>query len=52
MTTLRRLWDSLLLSLQSHTWKKQQALEKAPKPTISEILQFFRASLRDFMNNQ
>ena len=51
MATLRRLWDSLLLSLLSHTWKKKRALETAPKPTFSEILQFFRASLRDFMNN-
>jgi len=52
MTTLRRLWDSLLLSLQSHTWKKQQALDKAPKPTLTDTLKHFRNSFRDFMKGQ
>mmetsp|Transcript_23103 Transcript_23103/g.47903 ORF Transcript_23103/g.47903 Transcript_23103/m.47903 type:complete len:2455 (+) Transcript_23103:3757-11121(+) len=51
-STLRRLWDNLTLSLNGHTWKKEQALEKSPKPTLEEILLFFRTSFVGFMKKK
>jgi len=42
MANIRRLWDSVSLSLNGNTWRKSQALEKAPKPSLDEVLEHFR----------
>lgn len=49
IASLKRLWDSLALSLNTNTWRKQQALDKSPKPSLAEVLQHFRASFASFM---
>jgi hypothetical protein len=52
MAYLRRLWDALSLSLNGTTWRKQQALEKAPRPSLDEILKFFRFNFAAYMQEQ
>ena len=52
IATLRRLWDSLKLSLDRNTWKMFQAQEKAPNPTTDEVLEHFRFSFSGFMERQ
>ena len=49
IASLKRLWDSLALSLNNNTWRKQQALDKSPKPSLAEVLRYFRASFASFM---
>ena len=46
---LRKLWDSLLLSLNSNTWKKQQAMDKSPDPSLDELLLHFRNYFATYM---
>ncbi|GMI26888.1 hypothetical protein TeGR_g6206 [Tetraparma gracilis] len=52
MAYLRRLWDALSLSLNGTTWRKHQALEKAPRPSLDEILKFFRFNFAAYMQEQ
>ena len=42
LADLRRLWEALSLSLNSKAWKSRQALQKAPQPTLDEVLVHFR----------
>ena len=49
---LRKLWDNLLLSLNTTTWKKGQALEKSPKPTLEDVLEFFRWNFAVYMKGR
>lgn len=49
ITNVRRLLDALTMSLAGRTWKKKEAIDKAPKPDLDEIVLYFLPSFQKFM---
>ena len=45
----RRLLDALNMSLAARTWKKKEAIDKAPKPDLEEVVTHFLHSFQRFM---
>ena len=45
----RRMLDALSMSLAGRTWKKKEAIDKAPKPQLDEIVKYFLGSFQKFI---